>query len=121
LETIVGAVQDPQFGPLVMFGSGGIEVERLNDTAFALAPIVSRELEDMVESTWVGRRLHGYRRIPPSDRQAVLDAIVRVAQLGSDFPEFTEIEINPLHVLKEGKGAQAVDIRIRYKPKVEIV
>ena len=110
-EVIIGAVQDPHFGPLVMFGSGGIEVEGLNDVAFALAPCTRQEAEYLLESTWAGRKLHGYRRIPAADREAVLEVVVRLAQLAADLPEIEEIEINPLRALPEGEGAYAIDAR----------
>jgi acetyltransferase len=112
-EVIVGAVQDPQFGALVMFGSGGIEVEGLNDLAFALAPLTSLEAERMLEVTWAGRKLEGFRNIPPADREVVLDVILRLGQLAADFPQLADIEINPLRVLAQGQGAVAVDVRIR--------
>ena len=112
-EVIVGAVQDPQFGALVMFGSGGIEVEGLKDVAFALAPLTRLEAEDMLKSTWAGRKLKGFRNLPPADRDAVFDVLIRLAQLAAEHPQLTEIEINPLRVLPEGQGAVAVDVRIK--------
>jgi acetyl coenzyme A synthetase (ADP forming)-like protein len=112
-EVIVGAVQDPQFGALVMFGSGGIEVEGLKDVAFALAPLTHLEAEEMLQSTWAGRKLKGYRNLPPADRAAVLDILIRLAQLAADHPQIAEVEINPLRVLAEGQGAVAVDVRLR--------
>ena len=116
-EVIIGAVQDPQFGPLVMFGSGGVEVEGLRDVAFALAPVTREEAEHMLESTWAGRRLRGYRHMPPADRAAVIDALTRLAQLAADFPQLAEIEINPLRVRPEGQGVFAVDVRARIEPE----
>jgi acetyltransferase len=113
LEVIAGAVQDAQFGPLVMFGSGGVEVEGLKDVAFALAPLPPVEAETLLESTWAGRKLRGYRSLPPADRRAVLDVLQRLAQLAADFPQLAEIEINPLRVFAVGQGAAALDIRIR--------
>ena len=110
-EVIVGAVQDAQFGPLVMFGSGGVEVEGLKDVAFALAPLGPSEAERLLESTWAGRKLHGFRSLPPADRLAVLDVLLRISQLAADFPQLAEIEINPLRVLPAGQGAYALDIR----------
>ncbi len=110
-ELIVGAVRDPQFGPLVMFGSGGVEVEGLKDVAFALAPCTRAEAEEMLESTWAGRKLRGYRNIPPADREAVMDVLLRLSQLAADFPQIAEIEINPLRVLPEKGGAFAIDAR----------
>ncbi len=110
-EVIVGAVQDPQFGPLVMFGSGGIEVEGLGDVTFALAPVPSEEARQMLRETWAGRRLGGFRHVPAADSEAVLDAIQRLGQLAADFPQIAEIEINPLRVMAPGDGVYAVDLR----------
>jgi acetyltransferase len=110
-EVIVGALQDAQFGALVMFGSGGVEVEGLKDVQFALAPLAETEAESLLDNTWAGQKLRGYRNFPPADRAAVLDALIRLAQLASDFPQLVEIEINPLLVLES--GALAVDARAR--------
>lgn len=115
-EVIVGAVQDPQFGPLVMFGSGGVEVEGLRDVAFSLAPMSREDADDLLERTWAGRRLRGYRGLPPADRDGVVEVILRVAQLAADVPEIAEIEINPLRVLPERAGVVAVDVRARIGP-----
>jgi acetyltransferase len=110
-EVILGMVRDPQFGPLMMFGSGGVEVEGLKDAAFCLAPLSPAEAEGLIAKTWAGRKLRGYRSIPPVDQQAVVDALVQLSQLVSDHPEIVEVEINPLRVLS--KGAVAVDVRMR--------
>jgi acetyl coenzyme A synthetase (ADP forming)-like protein len=112
-EVIVGALQDPQFGALVMFGSGGVEVEGLKDVAFGLAPLTQEEADHLLKSTWAGRKLSGYRNLQPADRQAVLQVLLRIAQLSADFPQLAEIEINPLRVLAKGRGVFAVDTRIR--------
>ncbi|MHB1310415.1 MAG: acetate--CoA ligase family protein [Gemmatimonadaceae bacterium] len=112
-EVIVGAVQDAQFGALLMFGSGGTEVEGLRDVAFGLAPLPRHEAEEMLEGTWAGRRLRGYRNLVPADREAALDVLQRLGQLVAAFPEIAEVEINPLRVLPEGQGAVAVDVRLR--------
>ena len=114
-EVIVGAVQDPQFGPLMMFGSGGIEVEGLKDVAFALAPLSPEEAQYMLESTWAGRKLDGYRSLLPADRPAVLDVLLRLSRLASAFPQLAEIEINPLRVLPAGQGVFALDVRARLR------
>jgi acetyltransferase len=110
-DVIIGVVQDPQFGPLLMFGSGGIEVEGLKDVEFCLAPPTTAELERLLEKTWAGRKLHGYRQIPAADLEAVRFALVCLGQLAVDFPELLEIEINPLRVFSQ--GASALDVRIR--------
>jgi acetyltransferase len=112
-DVIIGAVQDPQFGPLVMFGSGGVEVEGLRDVAFALAPLSRADAECLLNETWAGRRLAGYRNLPPADRAAVVEALLRLGQLANDFPQLAEVEINPLRVLPEGRGAVALDVRVR--------
>jgi acetyltransferase len=110
-DVILGAVQDPQFGPLVMFGSGGVEVEGLKDVAFALGPLTQVEAESLVRRTWAGRKLDGYRNILPVDKAAVIDALVKLSHLVNDHPEIAEIEINPLRVLSE--GVVAIDIRVK--------
>lgn len=110
-EVIVGAVRDPQFGPLVMFGSGGVEVEGLNDVSFALAPVTGREAREMLASTWAGRKLNGYRNIPAVDRAAVVQAVTRLSRLALDFPEISEMEINPLRVTTA--GAFVLDVRVK--------
>lgn len=110
-EVIVGMVRDPQFGPLVMFGSGGVEVEGLKDVAFALAPLSREEAGRLLDSTWAGRKLKGFRSLAPADRDAVIDALAKLAQLALDLPQIQEIEINPLRVLE--KGAWVVDARAK--------
>ena len=110
-EVIIGAVRDPSFGPLIMFGSGGIEVEGLKDVAFALAPLNQAEAQEMIRKTWAGRKLNGFRSINPVDEEAVNDALIKLSLLAYEHPEVAEIEINPLRVLQ--KGAVAVDVRMK--------
>ncbi len=112
-EVIVGMVRDPQFGPLMMFGSGGVEVEGLKDVAFALAPLSQAEAEKMIRKTWAGRKLKGFRNIPPADEEAVVDVLVNLSWLALENEFIEEIEINPLRVL--GKGAVAADVRMKRK------
>jgi succinyl-CoA synthetase beta subunit len=112
-EVILGAIQDAQFGALVMFGSGGVEVEGLKDVTFSLAPLTIQDAEWMLENTWAGRRLHGYRNLPPADREAVIDALMKLSQLAADFPQLAEIEINPLRVFPRSQGTAALDVRMR--------
>jgi len=111
-EVIAGAVHDPQFGPLIMFGSGGVEVEGLKDVAFALAPLTRIEAKKMIEQTWAGRKLKGFRNIPPADEESVIDVLVNLSHLMIQKPDVGEIEINPLKVLT--RGAVALDVRIRH-------
>ena len=110
-ELIVGIRRDPQFGPLVLVGSGGTEVELLRDVAVDIAPVTYAQAGDLLDATRAGVRMKGWRGGLPGDRSAVLDVIVRIAQLACDFPSITELEINPLYVLSEGQGAVAVDVR----------
>ena len=112
-EVITGMVRDPMFGPLMMFGSGGVEVEGLKDVAFALAPLTPEEAEKMINGTWAGRKLNGFRSILPADKAAVVDTLVKLSRLAADCPSVAEMEINPVRVLSPGKGAFAVDVRIR--------
>jgi acetyltransferase len=112
-EVILGAVRDVQFGPLLMFGAGGIEVEGYKDVAFALAPLNRREAEGLLDRTWSGRRLSGFRHLKPADREAVLESLFRLGQLVMDFPQIVEVEINPLRVLEEGQGVLAIDVGLK--------
>jgi acetyltransferase len=109
-DIIIGAVQDPQFGALMMFGSGGVEAEGQKDVAFALAPLSHSEAAAMIEKTWAGKKLNGFRNIPAVDRAVVIDALIKLSWLAIDHPEITEIEINPLRAFQQ--GVVAVDVRI---------
>lgn len=120
-EVIIGAVQDPQFGAMIMFGSGGVEVEQLKDVAFALAPLTELEAKKMLAQTWAGRRLQGYRHMPPGDLAQTVNVLVRLGQLAADWPQLSEIEINPLRVLRPGQGVSAVDVRARLKNQVDSI
>ena len=111
-ETILGASQDPTFGPVIMFGLGGIYVEVLKDVVFRVAPIEEQEATNMVESIKTIKLLKGVRGEKPSDLKAIADSLQRLSQLVVDFQEIKEFDINPLLVLEEGKGARVVDARI---------
>lgn len=114
-EVIFGAIQDEQFGTMVMFGSGGVEVEGLKDVAFALAPLTDYEAQRLLKMTWAGRKLAGFRNLPAADREGVILALQRLAQLAADFPQLVEVEINPLRVLQPGEGVFAIDVRARVR------
>lgn len=114
-ELILGAKQDKLFGPLLMFGLGGIYVEVLKDVNFRLAPISKPEAIDMVESIKTISLLKGVRGEKSSDLSSVVDCLLRLSQLVTDFPEIEEFDINPLLVLEEGKGSRVVDVRIGIK------
>ncbi|MDX1414987.1 MAG: acetate--CoA ligase family protein [Candidatus Promineifilaceae bacterium] len=110
-DVIAGVTRDPQFGPLIMFGSGGVEVEGLRDVAFALAPLTVYDGRYILQNTWAGRKLDGYRNIAPVDKEAVLTTLAQLGRIARDYPQITEIEINPLRVTAE--GAFALDVRAR--------
>ena len=112
-EVIIGMVRDPLFGPLMMFGSGGIEVEGLKDVAFALAPLNQAEARKMIRETWAGRKLKGFRSISAVDEESVIDVLIKLSQLAMEQETVSEIEINPLRVLT--KGAVAVDVRVKLR------
>jgi 4-hydroxybutyryl-CoA synthetase (ADP-forming) len=114
-ETIIGAKQDPKFGPLVMFGMGGIYVEVLKDVVFRLAPINGYEANSMVASVRTSKILRGVRGEKPSDINALVECLQKLSQLVTDFPEITEFDMNPLLVMEEGKGCKSVDVRIGLK------
>ena len=111
-EVIVGVTRDATFGPLVMFGLGGVYVEALADVSFRLAPLTAADAEDLIDEVRSARLLTGLRGAPAADRAALVDAIVRVGRLAADHPEIVELDINPLLALPEGQGVLAVDARI---------
>jgi acetyltransferase len=111
-EVIVGMRRDPNFGPLMMFGLGGIYVELFGDVAFRVAPLTAADAREMIEKTRAGRLLTGFRGQVHADLDAVVDAILRLSQLALDFPQIEEMEINPLLVLPKGQGALALDGRV---------
>ena len=114
-EVIIGMNRDPQFGPLVMFGLGGIYVEVLKDVTFRVAPMAASQAKTMIESIRSYKLLTGVRGQAASDLAAVQDTILRISQLVTDFDEIAELDINPLLVRDEGKGAVAVDMRLILK------
>ncbi len=114
-ETILGAKFDPILGQLIMFGLGGIYVEVLKDVVFRLAPIEGSEAARMIESVRTIKLLEGVRGEKPHDLNAIKESLQRLSQLITDFQEIEELDINPLIVLEEGKGARAIDIRISLK------
>lgn len=121
LELLVGAQRDPQFGPLVTFGLGGIYVEALQDVAFRIAPISRVEAEAMLGEIRAHALLEGIRGQPPVDKAAIVDALLRVSQLVQHYPEIVELDINPLVAYPVGQRALALDARLvlRREPAIE--
>jgi acetyltransferase len=111
-ELILGMNRDPQFGPLVMLGLGGIYVEVLKDVSFRLAPLGREDVMEMLrelKSYWL---LQGARGEPPADVGAVVEVTLRVSQMAEELPELEELDINPLRVMEKGKGCLAADARM---------
>jgi len=117
-EVIVGVKRDPIFGPLVMFGLGGIYVEALADVSFRLAPLTEFDAWEMIGEVRSAKLLAGVRGAAPADRPALVDAIVRIGQLATERPEIAELDVNPLLVLPEGQGVVAVDVRVIIDPRL---
>lgn len=111
-EVILGMSRDPQFGPLVMFGLGGIYVEVLKDVAFRVAPLDRRQAQGMLQEIRAAALLGGVRGEPPADTEAIIEALLRLSQLVSDFAEIVEMDVNPLAALEPGRGVVAIDARI---------
>jgi acetyl coenzyme A synthetase (ADP forming)-like protein len=114
-ETIIGMNRDPQFGPLLMFGLGGVYVEALKDVTFRVAPIDRREAREMLSEIRAYNLLRGVRGEKPSDLEAIADTLVRISQLVMDFPQIVELDINPLLVFPAGQGVLGLDMRLALK------
>jgi acetyl coenzyme A synthetase (ADP forming)-like protein len=115
IEVLVGMSKDPQFGPLVTFGLGGILVEALKDVTFRVAPFGRQDAEEMLDEIRAHSLLDGVRGRPAADREAMADTLLRISQMVTDFPEIVEMDINPLMVYQRGQGAVALDMRLVLK------
>jgi acyl-CoA synthetase (NDP forming) len=111
VEMIVGALQDPVFGPVIACGTGGILVDVLADMAFRLHPLTGSDAAEMIGELRGTRLLRGYRGSPPADESALRDVLIRVSELLRVAPEVQELDLNPVIVLTE--GAQVADVRLR--------
>ncbi len=114
-ELILGGRQDPEFGPVVLVGMGGIFVEILNEVSLRVAPVTERDAWEMIEELRGVKVLKGARGEQASDLQAVVQALLRLSQLLVDQPQIKEVDINPLRVFGEGEGCRALDARIILK------
>ncbi len=115
VEVIVGGLRDGVFGPIVMFGLGGIFVEVMKDVSFRIYPISTEDALEMIDEIKSAKILNGYRGQPPVDKQALADIIVKTAKLLAENEEIESIDLNP--VLAYPQGAMAVDVRIILKQK----
>ncbi|NWF86331.1 acetate--CoA ligase family protein [Candidatus Bathyarchaeota archaeon] len=109
-EVIVGAIKDPQFGPAIMFGLGGIFVEVLKDVTFRVAPITEQEAREMITEVRAYPLLKGYRNQPPADIDAIVKILLNASKLVMEHQEIKELDLNPIMVYE--KGAKTVDARI---------
>lgn len=109
-EVIVGSIKDPQFGPAIMFGLGGIFVEVLKDVTFRIAPIADDEAMEMISEVKAYPLLMGYRKTPPADLKAISNILLSTSRLVMDHMEIKELDLNPIIVYE--KGAKTVDARI---------
>ena len=111
-EVLVGVNRDPQFGPLVVFGLGGIYVEVMKDVAYNLAPVSRQEAAEQIRAIRSYPLLRGVRGDLPADIAAAEEVLLRVSQMVTDFPEIVEMDINPLVIHNQGQGAVVLDARI---------
>jgi len=114
-EVIVGMTEDPSFGPLVVFGLGGIFVELIGDASFRMHPITDLDAHEMIREVKAAKLLDGYRGEPAGDIPALEEAIQRVSALIEAIPEIIEMDLNPVKVLEPGAGVRAVDARIKVR------
>jgi acetyl coenzyme A synthetase (ADP forming)-like protein len=116
VEALVGVVGDSTFGPLIVCGLGGVQVELLRDASFRMPPVTDLDARDMIERLRLKALFEGYRGAPPADRLALEALIQRVSALVEAVPELRELDLNPVKVLQPGEGVVIVDARLRVGP-----
>jgi acyl-CoA synthetase (NDP forming) len=114
-EAIVGVTLDPSFGPLIMFGLGGIYAELMKDVAVRLHPLTDSDARELVKSIKMTKLFEGFRGAPASDTESVEDLLLRLSALVEDIPQIAELDFNPVKVMPRGKGYWIVDARIMLK------
>jgi len=112
LEVIVGGTRDPTFGPVVMFGLGGIFVEVIRDVSFKVVPVTEYDAEQMLKEIKAGKILDGYRNMPPRDKKALVDIILKTSKLLDTVDEIQDVDLNPIMSYEVGRGAKIADARI---------
>ena len=114
-EVLIGMTEDPNFGPMLVYGLGGVYVELLKDVAFRLNPLTDVDAAEMIDDIKGAALMTGYRNMPLGDLDAVKETLLRVSAMVSAIPEIVEMDLNPVKVLEPGKGVRAVDARIRVR------
>lgn len=117
VEVMIGVADDPLFGPLIVFGLGGIHVEILGDVQFGITPLTDRDATEMIRGIKGYRLLTGYRGHPPADLEALEETLLRVSRLVEEIPEINELDLNPIFALPPGQGCKIVDARIRVEQR----
>jgi len=112
LEVIVGSVRDKVFGPVIMFGLGGVFVEVLKDVSFRVTPLTEQDVDEMIREIKGYKVLEGYRGFPPRDIEALKKVILGLARMVSELDELEEVDLNPIFLYPRGKGALIVDARV---------
>lgn len=110
-EVISGFVRDEQFGPMVLFGSGGTDVELYKDVDMGIAPLSETAALDLIKRTRIHKKLTGWRQYPEGDIESVVRVLMAFGQIAIDYPQIKELEINPLSVLPKSGGSRALDVR----------
>ena len=114
-EVIIGMIKDPQFGPVLMFGLGGVWVEVLKDVSFRIVPLARRDANEMIKEIKGYRLLEGYRGSEPANIAVLEDMLLKVSDFMEKTPEIKEMDLNPIFAYKD--GAIAVDARIVLEEK----
>ncbi|UCF84049.1 MAG: GNAT family N-acetyltransferase [Desulfobacteraceae bacterium] len=112
IEAIVGVTLDPSFGPLIMFGLGGVYAELMKDVAVRLHPLTDSDAGELVKSIKMKKLFEGFRGAPPSDTESLEDLLLRLSALVEDIPQVAELDFNPVKVMPQGEGYWIVDARI---------
>ena len=112
VEAIVGVTQDPAFGPLIMFGSGGVYAELMKDVVLRLNPITDMDAKEMIMSIKMAKLFEGFRGSPAADTRSIQDLLLRLSAMVEDIPQIAELDFNPVKVMPEGAGYWIVDARV---------
>jgi acetyl-CoA synthetase (ADP-forming) len=115
LEVIVGATRDPTFGPVLLFGLGGIFVEVLKDVSFRIAPVTKYDAETMLSEIKAAKILEGYRGLPARDKNAIIDIIIKLSKFMEENEEVSDVDLNPIMLYEIGRGARIADARVLIK------